>query len=266
MAAELAQFRDNVTVVVSSCDAFFDVWKPFAFFLRQYWADCPLRIVLIVNELRISSRTITPLPVGPDRGWATTLRIALEQITTSYVLYMQEDYFFSKRVDSIGLARDFAEMMDLGADALCFRARTHIEPAFRQLNDRFGVVPIDSDGRTRNQITLWKRDSLRSILRDGESGWEMEREGSPRTREMQILSYRRRNNTPIPYLMSAIVRGLWTREALAFCRNHNVQISPQFRRTYTNVSWLRGVRRWLTRSDAARALERQRASVLNLDE
>jgi hypothetical protein len=266
MATGLASFKDSVTVVVSTCDAFFDVWKPFAFFLRKQWPDCPLRIFLLVNELRISSRMIAPLPVGPDRGWATTLRLALEQITTPYVLYVQEDYFFTTPVDSNGLARDFAEMMQLGADSLCFRARTHIEPTFRPLNDRFGVVPMDSDGRTRNQITLWKRESLHSILRDGESGWEMERDGSSRTRDMQILSYGRRDNTPIPYLMSAIVRGLWTREARALCRAHGVQISPQFRRTYTKVAWLRGVRRSLTRRDGSRALERQRGCVLDLDQ
>lgn len=266
MAAELASFKDSVTVVVSSCDAFFDVWKPFAFFLRQCWADCPLRVFLIVNELRISSRVITPLAVGPDRGWAANLRIALEQITTPFVLYVQEDYFFSSTVDSNGLARDFREMMELGADSLCFRARTHVEPAFQPLNDRFGVVPVDSDGRTRNQITLWKRDSLHSTLRDGESGWEMERDGSARTRDMKVLSYGRRDNTPIPYLMSAIVRGLWTRDALDMCRDHKVKISPHFRRTYTHVASLRGIRRWLTRRDGARALERQRQRVVTLDD
>ena len=266
MAANLTSIKETLTVIVSSCDAFFDVWKPFAFFLRTYWADCPLRIFLIVNELRIASRMITPLPVGPDRGWATNLRIALEHITTPYVLYAQEDYFFSDRVDSNGLARDFAEMMELGADSLCLRARTHVERAFRPLNERFGVVPIDSDGRTRNQITLWKRDALHSVLRDGESGWEMERDGSDRTRHMQILSYARRNNTPVPYLMSAIVRGLWTPEAIAMCSAQGLTIVPHFRRTYSQNSWIRGIRRSLTRRDGTRALEQQRGHVLNLDE
>ena len=262
----LSRYAQQVTIVVSSCDAFFDVWRPFAFFLRQCWADCPLRIFLIVNELRFSSRMIRPLPVGPDRGWATSLRIALEQVTTPYLLYVQEDYFLTNRVDSDALARDFREMIELNADSLCFRARTHLERAFRRLNDRFGVVPVDSDGRTRNQITLWKRDSLHSILRDGENGWDMERKGSDRTQHMQVLSYAQRTNTPIPYLMSAIVRGLWTPEALAMCHAHGVAIAPQFRRTYTQNSWLRGFRRSLTRRDETAALEQQRGRIVNLDD
>jgi hypothetical protein len=270
MAAEtpnpLHKYADQVAVVISSCDAFFDVWRPFAFFLRQSWAGCPLRILLIVNELRISSRTITPLAVGFDRGWATNLRIALEQIATPNVLYVQEDYFFTESIDSNALARDFGEMMELGADSLCFRARTKIERAFRPLNERFGVVPVDSDGRTRNQITIWKRDALHSILRDGESGWEMERQGSERTRHMQILSYGQRGNTPIRYLMSAIVRGLWTPEALAMCHSHRVAIDQRFRRTYSQNRWIRALRRSLTRRDEIRALEQQCSQILNLDD
>src|ERR1700704_4271794 len=31
---ELKDFASSVAVVVSSCDAFFDVWRPFAFFFR----------------------------------------------------------------------------------------------------------------------------------------------------------------------------------------------------------------------------------------
>ncbi|MFL6528301.1 MAG: hypothetical protein ACJ8IQ_09390 [Chthoniobacterales bacterium] len=265
-ADPLIEYADQVTVVVSSCDAFFDVWRPFAFFLRQFWGDCPLRIVLIVNELRISSRRITPLAVRPDHGWGTNLRIAVEQITTPYVLYVQEDYFFDNRIDANGLAGDFREMMELRADSLCFRARTHVERAFRPLNDRFGIVPIDSDGRSRNQVTLWRRDSLHSILRDGENGWDMERQGSERTRHMQVLSYARRDNTPIPYLMSAIVRGLWTPEALAMCHTHGVTIAPHFRRTYSQNRWIRGIRRSLTRRDQAHAIEQQRGRILHLDD
>jgi hypothetical protein len=261
----LRDFAGSVTIVVSSCDAFFDVWRPFVFFFRNQWPTCPLPVFLIANELQFESAMLKPLHVGPDRGWATTLRLALEKIAAPYVLYMQEDYFLTAPVDETALARDFAAMMELDADSLCFRARTHVERDFQPLNDRFGIVPVESDGRTRAQVTLWKRASLLRVLRDGESGWEMEREGSPRTRDMQILSYGRRDNSPIRYLMSAIVRSLWTTEALALCKQQGVRISPHFRGTYSSNSLIRGYRRWRTRDAGKRALAQQRQLTLQLD-
>src|SRR5205085_9265187 len=140
---------------------------------------------------------------------------------------------------------DYAIANDV--DAFYFRARAQLESDFQPLNERFGVVPVESDGRTRCQLSLWKRESLLSILRDGETAWEMESRGSERTREMKILSYGTRENAPISYLMSAIVRGLWTREALAMCAEAGVEIAPPLRKTYSPNEWLQGWRRALTR-------------------
>ncbi len=245
--SELQDFKSSAAVLVSSCDAFFDAWRPFHAFLQKFWRDCPLEIFLLTNELTVSSRRIDSIAVGPDRGWSSNLLAALERITHPYVLYFQEDYFLTAPVDSAQLAQDFAEMMELGAASLCFRARSEADAGFQSLNDRFGLVPLDSDGRTRCQVTLWKKEALRSILRAGETAWNFEARGSARTQEMKILSYRSRQNTPIPYLMSAISRGFWMPKAIALCRAHHVTIDPFFRPVYSPRSWQRNLRRLLSR-------------------
>lgn len=256
---ELPDFRSSVAVLVSSCDAFFDAWRPFHAFLQKFWLDCPLDIFLLTNELTVRSTRLHSIPVGPDRGWSSNLRSALEQIEHPYVLYLQEDYFLTAQVDSAQMAQDFAEVMDAGADSLCFRARSEPDAGFQPLNDRFGIVPLASDGRTRCQVTLWKKSALQSILRSGETAWNFEARGSARTQEMQILSYRRRENTPIPYLMSAISRGFWMPEAIALCRAHEVTIDPFFRPVYSPRSWQRNLRRLLSRRHSI-----QKSGVIDL--
>jgi hypothetical protein len=133
------------------------------------------------------------------------------------------------------------------------------------LNERFGVVPRESDGRTRLQVTLWKKEALQSTLRPGESAWNMEARGSDRIRDRVVLSYCQRDNAPIPYLMSAISRGLWTPEALAMCRREGVRIHPHFRLEYSDASWRRRLRRALGRLKLARALGRQGNREIDLD-
>ncbi len=261
----LDHFTGSVAVVVSSCDAFFDCWRPFAFFFRKYWDDCPFPIYLIVNELRIRSDFIQPLAVGRDQGWASNMKRALEKITAPRVLYFQEDYFLRAPVRREHLAEDFAYAFEQNADAFCFRARSELEKDFRPINDRFGIVPRASDARTRCQLTLWKRESFLSALRDGETAWEMEARGSERTRDLLALSYSTRAQAPARYLMSAIVRGLWTREALKMCADAGVAIRPHFRGTYSDQPLVRRIRRWRTRARLAAELERARGRVLDLD-
>ena len=262
---ELQAFASSVAVVVSSCDAFFDTWRPFFFFFRKHWGDCPLPVFLIVNRLRVRSRMVQPISVGPDRNWASNMEIALASIAQPYILYFQDDYFLTGKVNNAQLAEDFAFAFDRDAASLCFFGRSTLEPSFQSINDRIGVVPRDSDGRTRLQVTLWKKDVLQATLRPGESAWNMEARGSERTKDLLALSYAHRRGLPIPYLMSAIVRGLWMPEALALCRESGVEIRPRFRSEHSDVAWRRRFRRGLDRVKRAFALAKQRRAVIDLD-
>lgn len=261
----LHDFRDSVAVLVSSCDGFFDAWQPFAFFFRKYWPECSFPVYLIVNQLPVRSSFIRPIAVGADRGWASNMKAALQQIEASHVLYLQEDYFLSAPVRCEQLAEDLDYAFANEADAFCLRGRSELESRFQPITDRFGLVPPDSDGRTRCQLTLWRRDALLSILREGETAWEMESRGSERTREMFALSYSTRNNAAVPYLMSAIVRGLWTLEALHMCEHDKIAIAPHFRGTYSENALLRKIRRARTRLRLQTELTRARSGSLDLD-
>ncbi len=261
---ELDDFKSSVALLVSSCDAFFDAWHPFNAFFETFWGDCPFDIFLLTNELEIRSSRIRGISVGEDRGWSSNLLLALEQIDYPYVLYFQEDYFLIAPVERAQLARDFAEAIEQEADSLCFRARSKFDAGFQPLNDRYGTVPLESLGRTRCQVTLWKRSALQSILREGETAWNFEARGSARTQEMQILSYASRENAPIRYLMSAISRGLWMPEAIELCRSHGVRIDPFFRPVFPERSWQRRLRRALGRVRLKRALAAQNGKPIEL--
>lgn len=263
---ELGDFANRVAIVVSSCDAFFDAWRPFTIFFRTFWPDCPFKVHLVTNELRIRSDLLTAIAVGPDRGWASNLKRALEQITTSHVFYLQEDYFLNARVDSERLADDFRYGFENSADSLCFRARSNPDPGFKSLNEHFGIVPRDSDGRTRCQATLWKRDVLRAILREDETAWDFEAKGSERTRDLRMLSYARREEAPVSYVMSAISRGLWMPAALQLCREHKVPLIDRFRPDYSANKIVQRFRRARGRRALARALENRRGHVIDLDQ
>jgi hypothetical protein len=262
---ELKDFTSSVAIVVSSCDAFFDAWRPFVFFFRQHWGDCPLARFLIVNRLRVRSRFIEPIAVGPDRDWAANMEIALHRITHPYILYFQEDYFINGPVNREQLAADFAYAIEKDAASLCFHARSQPERDFVPLNDRFGIVPRESDGRTRLQVTLWKKEALQSILRPGESAWNMEARASERIRDRLVLSYFQRDKAPIPYLMSAISRRLWTPEAVAMCRREGLRLDPHFRLEHSDASWRRRFRRAVGRINLALALARQQNRAVDLD-
>jgi hypothetical protein len=261
----LAPFAKDVAVLVSSCDAFFDAWRPFAFFFRKFWNDCPFPVYLIANRLEVRSRWMRLIRVGRDKGWASNMIGALRKISQPYVLYMQEDYFLTGPVRRGQLAADFAFSYERNAASFCFYGRSTLETNFEWLNDSYGVVPRDSNGRTRCQVTLWKREVLASALREGETAWNMEARGSDRVRDVLCLSYVGSDKGPVPYLMSGISRGLWMPEALALCHQHHLAIRPKFRPNYSPSSRVRRFRRAIGRVRFPLAYARQLTHPIELD-
>jgi len=262
---ELKDFASSVAILVSSCDSFFDAWRPFVFFFRKHWSDCPFQKFLLVNRLRVRSQFIEPIAVGPDRDWAANMEVALNRIAHPYILYFQEDYFLNGPVNRKQLAGDFADAFERNAASLCLYPRSQLEPDFTPLNERYGIVPRESDGRTRLQVTLWKKEVLQSALRPGETAWNMEARASERTRDLLVLSYSRRDKVPIPYLMSAISRRLWTPEAIAMCRKEGIRIQPHFRLEHSATAWRRRFRRGIGRINLALSLARQQNREIDLD-
>ena len=242
----LARFAPRFAVLVSSCDAFFDAWRPFAFFFRKHWPDCPWRVFLIVNNLDVQSDWLIPIRVGRDRGWADNLRLALAGIDADYLLYFQEDYFLTAPVHAARLAADCEFCLERGVDHLCLKELPLPEVAAwprADAGNHLAVIPAASPWRTRLQVALWRRTALLDALRPGESAWDFEARGSARTRDRLSLTYTDASDTPLPYLASAIVRSLWTPAALRLCAENGVEITPRFRGVYSTSSKLCKLRR-----------------------
>lgn len=262
----MTDYASEISVIVSSCDRFFDAWQPFAVFFAKFWPDCPFSVYLIGNELRVESKRIRYISVGPDRGWAGNMQQALSQIATRYLLYFQEDYFLTAPVDRAQLASDISYAFEQELASFSFCDLSLLESDFGRTTTPFATVPESSRGRTRLQVTLWNREAFASLLRAGETAWDMEARGSERTKGMPIVSYTGQTPAPFSYLMSAIVRGLWTQEALALCRQYDVQIRPAFRSVDPGTPRARRWRRAVdtVRYSVAKALQARRAIELDV--
>ena len=70
---DLGQLRQSVTVLVTSCDWFYDAWVPFFYFFKKEWPDNPFAVRLITNRFRLDDGEVRALPVGEDQGWGGNL-------------------------------------------------------------------------------------------------------------------------------------------------------------------------------------------------
>ena len=230
----------DVAVLVSSCDRFFDAWKPFAAFWRKHWPGdrLPWPVFLIVNRLQVKSEWLTPLTVGSDSGWSDNLRLVLGRLDADYLLYLQEDYFLISVPEVDRLSEMVARMEAEAVDLLCLRAMppgygAEEWPAVPESDGGLSEVPAGSPWRGRLQAALWRRTALLEALRAGESAWDFEAQAAERLKPLRAWTVTAGTETArvFPYLSSAIVRGLWTPEARRLCAEAGVRIEPECRST-----------------------------------
>ncbi len=230
--------RNNFcTVIVSSCDAYSDAWHPFFTLFFRYWPDCPFVVYLISSEKKYPDSRVNSLQIE-DKKWASNILEVLGKINTPYVLYMQEDYFLQKIVDTTKILELVEKMRAWQAGYIRLIPSPKPGRLF-EAESSLGVILPGSLYRTSLQGAIWSTETLKKLLRSGESGWDMEKYGSERSNglpELFLSTYK-----PILdyYAPTAIKKGKWMPGALWLCKKEGIVVDTSVRPTYTwrKVLW-----------------------------
>jgi len=128
-----APMTKQLGILVSSYDAYSDLWPPFFAAFHRSWPDCPFQMYLLSNRITFPDPTVKPILVGDVTAWPESIRLALEQISEDFVLLFLEDWFLQKQVDTGRILR-LVEWV------------TTQRPACIRLQPAAGMVPSEFKG------------------------------------------------------------------------------------------------------------------------
>ena len=81
--------NNKLAVLITSCDAYEDVWDPFFLLLDIYWADIPYRVYLNTEtkqynkkfkHFQVESLTLSDISVNKNVSWSQRMKLALDRI------------------------------------------------------------------------------------------------------------------------------------------------------------------------------------------
>jgi len=226
----LEQKNKDCAIIVSSCDAYSDAWHPFFTLFFRYWSDCPFSVYLISGQKQYPDVRVNTLHIK-DKKWASNLLEVLEMVDTPYVLYMQEDYFLQKKVQTKNILELVENMRNWQAGYVRLVPSPKPDKVFEH-NFSLGTILPQSSYRVSLQASIWSVQILKKLLRPGESGWDMETHGSRRSGvlpELFLSAYK-----PILdyYAPTAIKKGKWMPGALWLCKKEGIVVDTSVRPTY----------------------------------
>jgi hypothetical protein len=224
---------NNVAILVTSCDKYHDLWDPFFTLFFRYWPDCPYPVYLGTNHLKYNDKRVKTITTSDD-DWSSRFRTVFEKIPEPYVIVMNEDFFLTKPVDTVKIEELIRYMV--AQNSGCLRLFPCPGPDLSCLdNPEVGEISKGADYRLSLQAAIWNKQTLLELLREGESAWELEINGTKRTNDLDVPFLCVTGDSPIPYFCTGVVKGKWVREAVELCKKEGIEVDLTVRSVQTPV-------------------------------
>ncbi len=252
------------SILINTCDKFEDCWNPFFKLFKLYWPDCEGTIYLNTEykDYCFPSLNIIPvkgcekhhLPRNKHATWSQCLKWALEEMNTDVVLYMQEDYFLNNKVDT-SMFNHFLDIICSNKEISCIQLTSESFPEAAPSEIKYlSYGDVNHYAYVSCQASLWRKDILKSLIREYESAWNFEWYGSKRAKylNLQFLTVSRSlvktgKYEIIPYIFTGVIGGKWYRPTVDLFAKHNIPMDFSIRGFHEKVQYSfkeRILRKW----------------------
>lgn len=175
----------DITMLILSCDKFSDLWDGNIKLLEKNWHDRDMETYLVTDlPTHKNYDNVGIISVGENIEWSDRLLTALNRIKTDYVFITFDDYFLVQKVDT-GKISGLISMMKkerLDYVRLYKHPRRATKEALRGFENCFRI-DTSCDYSVNLYSCLWKKDFLKSTIRESQNAWQFEVSLAQRARE-----------------------------------------------------------------------------------
>ena len=208
----------NLDILVISCDAYSDVWDVFFESFHQHWINCPLKLNLLSNKKSYDSHQVNTIKVGEDISWSDNLLRGIQFLKNDYILILLEDLFLKNKISNnyFNQISNWVNVNNPNYLRLCISHKPNY------FDDLIGEIPKVTPYKTSTMPCIWKKSVLKELLKEGESPWDFEINGSKRAYKYD--GFYAVYNDFITY-KNGIIKGKWRRSIVNKNNNYGLNIN-----------------------------------------
>lgn len=175
----MKEVKNDLTIIVCSCDKYDDLWFPYFEIFKNQWKDCKYPIILNTESKTythdgLDIKCLNLYKEGEDVPWSDRMIETLKYVDTEYVLITLDDHFLISPVDS----EKFEGAFDIIKNHKRISALSFIAyvPANEKTKWRgnFGLWKMNKYFRVNLDTAIWRKKALLRNLKKGENAWEFE--------------------------------------------------------------------------------------------
>ena len=236
----------KLAAFVNTCDSFQDCWTPFFKLFEIYGGVlCAQPVYLNTeraefqwNDLEVHSTKSWPPGERTLPTWCERFLNGLDHVKEDLVLYFQEDYFL-KGVVRAELVREALDIFAGSPNVGVVYLNSHGPSVTRSRRHSENFLEVQPPARylISTQAAIWRKEFLRSTIRNWENVWMFEKFGTLRARNTKWRFFA---PTPsaleggeiVDYLWTGVIQGKWKEDCPELFRQHGITVDFQRRGFY----------------------------------
>lgn len=184
---------ENVAILVFACDRYELLYRGFDYFFKK---NIPSHIVnnvyFATEEKDLKIQGYSHLKSGKGE-WTNRLKVVLEQIEEEYIIFLQEDMWFSQKVPEL----IFQKAIEYALANKIQLLKLHSADIYKTIPSSIDIEGLQltkldkkqSEFLMSHQVSCWNKDYFFNQLKDHEHPWRNERKGSQRMRKDAVEIY-----------------------------------------------------------------------------
>lgn len=176
--------HNKLTVIIGSCDSYQPLWKNFDILYKKYW-NLETNNIFIGETIPIPYEGYHNVLPGNNLPWGYRMQQGLELVSTPYVCFILEDYYFTETISESFIQEHINIMEQMNADKIMFDkiyppdvySLTHLSDDLYQFNNHSMYL-------NSVQPAIWKTDYIKRVLHPSYSPWQFELDGNSFTQTL----------------------------------------------------------------------------------
>ncbi len=223
--------NNDLTILISSCDNFSDLWVNNDTLFNKYWKEHPPIYLLSDKDNNLANELKFKFYYYSEEFSDRLLKI-LSEIKTPYVFLTLDDYLICRDVDNKKINAYVTYMKKHNMSYLRFfkRSKTHYGMLDKKMH--IHLLKLERKCYEVNLYpSIWRVDDLKKIIYSkNENIWKFEVRATRRARENNLLCGWI-NNKGIYDFVDTIRKGKYLRNAYRFLKKKDLYISDRSVRT-----------------------------------
>ncbi len=213
----------KLSLIISSCDAFSDLWDAHYYFLNKNWANRNLGTFLVTDKKTDKCYDgMQIISTGDNDEMPTRLKKALTTITSPYVLLTLDDYFLIKPVEEKDI-QEIVSLMEKNSIDYCrlYPINKESKRMFKRTKWLY-KINLNKEYAVNLYPGIWKTDFLKKTIYSNVSAWEYEVSLTHSAINLKaVCTMSRRKDF---YILDVVRKGKILHKANRYLKKHGIQI------------------------------------------